>query len=71
MIPAEVRERFGLESGSQVIFREKNGCLTLEPVNWNAIFALEGAFAKKNGPSLVEMLQDERRREREREDRVR
>jgi AbrB family looped-hinge helix DNA binding protein len=69
IIPAEVRRRYGFEEGTEVIFTEDNGRLILEPLNFHAIYQLQGIL--KRQPSALQLLEQERQEEREREDRPR
>jgi AbrB family looped-hinge helix DNA binding protein len=69
IIPAEVRRCYGFEEGTEVIFTEENGRLILEPLSFHAIYQLQGVF--KRDPSALQLLEQERREEREREDRPR
>jgi AbrB family looped-hinge helix DNA binding protein len=69
IIPAEVRRRFGFKEGTEVIFTEDNGRLILEPLSFHTIYQLQGTF--KREPSALQLLEQERREEREREDRPR
>ena len=69
IIPAEVRRRYGFEEGTEVIFTEDNGRLILEPLNFHAIYELQGIC--KREPSALQLLEQERHEEHEREDRSR
>jgi len=70
VIPAAVRRRFGFEEGTEVIFSEDNGRLILEPLSFHAIYQLQGVL-NRGRPSASQLLDEERRQEREREDRPR
>jgi len=69
IIPAEVRRRYGFAEGTEVIFTEDNGRLILEPLNFHAIYQLQGICQRE--PSALHLLEQERNEEREREDRPR
>lgn len=67
VIPAAIREKFGIRPGSVVDIREVDGRIVLEPVPDDPIRAAYGML--RGGPSLLEALLKERAAEREREDR--
>ena len=64
VIPANLRKRYGLKEGTTVTFQEDRGRLVLEPINYAAIYALQGSLADF---PLEEELAEERGTERERE----
>jgi AbrB family looped-hinge helix DNA binding protein len=64
VIPANLRERYGLKEGTTVVFQEDRGRLVLEPSNYAAVYALQGSLA---GAPLEEGLAHERQAARERE----
>jgi AbrB family looped-hinge helix DNA binding protein len=66
VIPAALRKKYRLKEGSVVAFREEGGHLVLDPDPYAAVYALYGAF---KGYNLEKILNEERRKEREREDR--
>ena len=67
VIPAALRRKYRLKEGTVVAFREEDGHLVLEPDPFAAVLALQGAF---KGHNLEKMLMEDRRKEREREDRL-
>ncbi|HZD49312.1 MAG TPA: AbrB/MazE/SpoVT family DNA-binding domain-containing protein [Silvibacterium sp.] len=67
VIPAALRRKYRLKEGTVVAFREEDGHLVLEPDPFAAVLALQGAFKVHN---LEKMLMEDRRKEREREDRL-
>jgi AbrB family looped-hinge helix DNA binding protein len=70
IIPAEVRERYGLKKGTQATWTEEKGRLILTPITVQRIREIRGFLKPKPGePSMFEELFAERAREREREDR--
>jgi AbrB family looped-hinge helix DNA binding protein len=70
VIPAELREQFGLEKGTPAAWTEENGRLVLTPITLQRIRELRGFLKPKPGePSMFEELFAERAREREREKR--
>jgi AbrB family looped-hinge helix DNA binding protein len=70
VIPAELREQFGLEKGTPAIWAEEKGRLVLTPVTLQRLRETRGFLKPKPGePSMFEELFAERVREREREDR--
>jgi AbrB family looped-hinge helix DNA binding protein len=70
VIPAELREQFGLEKGTPATWTEENGRLVLTPITLQRIREIRGFLKPKPGePSMFEELFAERARERERENR--
>jgi AbrB family looped-hinge helix DNA binding protein len=70
VIPAELREQFGLEKGTPATWTEENGRLVLTPITLQRIREIRGLLKPKPGePSMFEELFAERARERERENR--
>lgn len=70
IIPAEVRERYGLKKGTPATWTEEKGRLILTPITAQRIREIRGFLKPKPGePSMFEELFAERAREREREDR--
>lgn len=66
VIPAELRRKYRLKEGVRVVFSEDSeGRLTLQPSIWEGVAALKG---KWQGLRLEELLEEERRKERARED---
>jgi AbrB family looped-hinge helix DNA binding protein len=70
IIPAEMRERYGLKKGTPATWTEEKGRLILTPITAERIREIRGFLKPKPGePSMFEELFAERAREREREDR--
>jgi AbrB family looped-hinge helix DNA binding protein len=70
VIPAELREQFGLEKGTPATWTEENGRLVLTPITLQRIREIRGFLKPKPGePSMFEELFAERARERVRENR--
>jgi AbrB family looped-hinge helix DNA binding protein len=70
VIPAELRQEFGLEQGTAATWTEDDGRLVLTPITAQRIKEMVGFLKPKPGePSMFEELFAERKREREREDR--
>jgi AbrB family looped-hinge helix DNA binding protein len=68
VIPAELRERLGLEKGTAATWREEDGRLVLTPITEQRIREMMGCLKPKPGePSMFEELFAERERERKRE----
>ncbi len=71
VIPAEIRQKFGIEAGTRVKFVEEGQQLVLVPETLAAklrlIEGLRGLTA--GGPSMTDSLLEDRRLERERESR--
>lgn len=68
VIPAQVRAQLGLERGQRFEVEIEDGRLVLRPLSRHPFLDLvrSGIFA--HGPSLTELLLEERRKDRERED---
>jgi antitoxin PrlF len=70
IIPAEMRERYGLKKGTPATWTEEKGRLILTPITVQRIREIRGFLKPKPGePSMFEELFAERARERDREDR--
>jgi AbrB family looped-hinge helix DNA binding protein len=69
VIPAELREEYGLDKGTPAVWTEDNGRLVLTPITERRLDEIMGSLKPGPGePSAFEGLFEERRRERERED---
>jgi AbrB family looped-hinge helix DNA binding protein len=62
VIPARLRRRYGIRKGTLVSFLEDKGRLIVQPVTPEFIQGLKGSL--KGGPSSLEVLLRERKRER-------
>jgi AbrB family looped-hinge helix DNA binding protein len=70
IIPAEMRERYGLKKGTPATWTEEKGRLILTPITVQRIREIRGFLKPNPGqPSMFEELFADRAREREREDR--
>jgi AbrB family looped-hinge helix DNA binding protein len=70
IIPAEMRERYGLKKGTPAMWTEEKGRLILTPITVQRIREIRGFLKPKPGkPTMFEELFADRAREREREDR--
>jgi AbrB family looped-hinge helix DNA binding protein len=70
VIPAELRQQYGLEKGTPATWTDEKGRLVLTPITLQRIREIRGFLKPKPGePSMFEELFAERAREREREDR--
>jgi len=68
VIPAELREQFGLKKGTPATWTEEKGRLVLTPITLQRIHEIRGFLKPKPGePSAFEGLFEERERERGRE----
>ena len=68
MIPAELRQQFGLEKGTPATWSEEKGRLILTPITEGRLDEIMGFLKPKPGePSMFEESLAERERERERE----
>jgi antitoxin PrlF len=69
VIPAELREHFGLEKGTPATWSEEKGRLVLTPMTRQRLRQIRGFLKPKPGErSMFEELFAERERERKRED---
>jgi len=67
VIPAELREQFGLEKGTPATWTEEKGRLVLTPITPQRIREIRGFLKPRPGePSAFEGLFEERERERRR-----
>ena len=70
VIPAELREQFGLEKGTPATWSEERGRLVLTPITERRLREIRGFLKPAPGtPSMFEELFAERERERKREKR--
>ncbi len=70
VIPAELREEYGLDRGTRAVWTEEKGRLVLTPLTMQRIKEIRGSLKPGPGePSAFDMLFEERERERKREDR--
>lgn len=70
VIPAELREQFGLEKGTRATWSEEKGRLVLTPMTARRLSEIRGFLKPKPGePSMFDEHLAERQREREREHR--
>jgi len=68
VIPAELREQFGLDKGTRATWTEERGRLVLTPMTMQRIKEIRGFLKPAPGePSAFEALFEERERERKRE----
>ena len=69
VIPAELREQFGLRKGTPATWSEERGRLVLTPMTEQRLKEIRGFLKPGPGePSAFEGLFEERERERKRED---
>ena len=67
VIPARIRRRYGIKTGTRVRFVERDGEIVLQPVTGAAIRSLCGIL--KSDTSVTAELLAERARDKEREER--
>ena len=63
VIPSKLRRKYGIRKGTQVVFLDDNHRLILQPLTAEFIRSLRGSL--KGGPSALEFLLEDRKRERE------
>jgi AbrB family looped-hinge helix DNA binding protein len=70
VIPAELREEYGLNKGTPATWTEEEGRLVLTPMTMRRIKEIRGFLKPRPGePSAFDGIFEERERERKREDR--
>jgi len=68
VIPAELRQQFGLDKGTPATWTEESGRLVLTPITKQRLREIRGFLKPKPGePSAFEGLFEERERERQKE----
>jgi AbrB family looped-hinge helix DNA binding protein len=68
VIPAQLREQFGLEKGTPATWTEEKGRLILTPITERLLDEIQGFLKRRPGePSVFEASLEERERERQRE----
>ena len=68
VIPAELREQFGLKKGTRATWTHEKGRLILMPINERVLDELQGCLKPRPGePSVFEASLEERERERRRD----
>ncbi len=69
VIPAELREQYGLDKGTRATWTEDEGRLVLTPMTMKRIKEIRGFLKPAPGePTMFDELFAERERERKRED---
>jgi AbrB family looped-hinge helix DNA binding protein len=63
VIPAKLRRKHGLRKGTRIAFVEDGTRLILQPITREFLRSLRGSL--KGEPSLLEILLEERKKERE------
>ncbi len=64
-IPADLRRRYDLNKGDQLIVRETDNGIVLTPIPEHPLLSLRGCFKSTPGTKLTEELLNERKTERE------
>jgi len=62
VIPSKLRRKYSIKEGTQVAFVEEENRLILQPLTPEFIRSLRGSL--RGGPSALEALLEDRRRER-------
>lgn len=69
VIPADLREKYGLDQGTRATWTEEEGRLVLTPLTAQRIKEIRGFLKPRPGePTMFDELFAERERERKRED---
>ncbi len=61
VIPAELRQKLGIETGTRIAIQERDNQLILQPITANFIKSMKGCL--KGGPDMVASLIRDRRTE--------
>jgi bifunctional DNA-binding transcriptional regulator/antitoxin component of YhaV-PrlF toxin-antitoxin module len=67
MIPVNLRKKYNLQPGDEVVFVDYGGVLAVVPVAQDAVE--QGFGMLRGGPPLTEALLEERRKEKQHEQR--
>lgn len=65
VIPVELRRKYGIKAGTKIHIFEEHGRIVLQPVTPEFVRSVRGMF---KGSGALKVLEEERRRDRERED---
>jgi len=65
VIPVELRRKYGIKAGTKIHIYEENGRIILQPVTREFIASVRGSL---KGSGALQVLEEERRLDRERED---
>lgn len=65
VIPAELREKYGITPGTRIYVEDHDGEIVLKPITEDYISSLKGIT---KGSGALKALEEERRKDRERED---
>ena len=63
VIPSKLRRKFGIRKGTQVAFLAEENKLVLQPLTPQFLRGLRGSL--KDGPSALQLLIEDHKRERE------
>ena len=66
-IPAELRRRYDLKKGDQLILRESEDSILLCPLDKNPLLTLRGKYKDDQAEALSKQLLDERTAERKKD----
>jgi AbrB family looped-hinge helix DNA binding protein len=65
VIPAELRRKYGIKSGTRIVITDNGDSITLKPVTEQYLKSLQGSL---RGKGVLKALVEERRMDQERED---
>jgi AbrB family looped-hinge helix DNA binding protein len=65
VIPAELRRKYGIKSGTRIVIIDNGDSITLKPITEQYISSLRGSL---RGKGVLKALVEERRLDQERED---
>ncbi len=63
VVPAKIRRKFGIKTGTRIAFIEQNGKIILQPLDKNYFDSLSGILG--SGGKALKALMAEKKRERE------
>ena len=66
VIPSELRKKYKMKAGTQIALSDTGTNMVLQPITSDFIRSLMGSLA--DGPSALESLKEERKKEKQREE---
>jgi AbrB family looped-hinge helix DNA binding protein len=66
-LPAILRKRYGLKKGDKLVVEEKDGSIILRPLPEHPLLNLRGKYTGEEKKKLTDLLLEERKHDRERE----
>ncbi len=63
VVPAKIRQKFGIKKGTKIAFIEQNGKLIIQPLDKNYFESLAGILGTEG--KMLKSLMEDKKRERE------